>query len=75
MGYNTINNAEEAVHMVDVKNTTLANNTFLLSRARGINIIQSSTGAVSGNAFNANSLLQKNPDYPYIEMNDMIDNG
>ena len=72
---NTVNNAEEALHIEDAKNLNIMGNIFALSRARGVHVIQNSSGAVSSNTFQENSILEKNPDYPYIEMRDNVAGG
>ena len=56
---NTVNNAEEALHIEDAKNLNIMGNMLVLSRARGVHVIQNSSGSVSSNTFQENSMLKK----------------
>lgn len=72
---NTIQNAEEAIHLVDAKNIHMTGNQLIFSRARGVSVVQDTVSAVSGNTFDTNTIVQKNPDYPTIEMQDTVADG
>jgi parallel beta-helix repeat protein len=67
---NTVNNAGDSIRLVDVANITLSNNTLLFPRKNSIAIVQNTPAAVYGNTMDGNTLLQRNVDYPYIEMRD-----
>lgn len=69
---NTVNNAEDAIHLVDAANITLSNNTLLFPRKNSLMIVQNTPASVYGNTMNGNTLLQRNIDYPYIEMRDEV---
>ncbi len=67
---NTVNNAEESLHLEDTNSFNIHNNTLVMPRARVVQVIQNTPGTVGTNTFQSNTILGKNPDYPYIEMRD-----
>ncbi len=67
---NTVNNAENGIDLIDTANATISNNMFLYSRAKSVSVVQNTALASTGNTLSNNSILQRNPDYPYIEMRD-----
>ncbi len=67
---NTINNAEEALHVVDANSLNIHDNTFVMPRARVVSVVQNTPSTVLANTFQSNAILGRNPDYPYIEMRD-----
>lgn len=67
---NTINNAENGIDLIDAANTNISNNMVLYSRAKSVSVVQNTALAGTGNTISSNSILQRNPDYPYIEMRD-----
>ena len=70
---NNVVNAENALRIIDANTLTITNNNFLTSRAKSILVTQENTWLTHTNTFNTNTILQKNPDYPYIEMRDEVD--
>ena len=72
MSSNTVNNAENALKIQDTSGTTINGNTLIFSRAQSLLITQESSSAVRNNTLSSNTLLQKNIDYPYIEIRDNI---
>ena len=69
---NSILNAEVALWVRDSSNLIFTGNTLLNSRARSVFVTQKNLGLTHTNSFMTNTILQKNPDYPYIEMNDEV---
>lgn len=67
---NSLVNAENALRIIDSNNLSIAMNTFLASRARSVFVTQENAGLTHTNSLTGNTILQKNPDYPYIEMRD-----
>lgn len=69
---NSVVNAENALRVIDAHNLSITSNTLLTSRARSVLVTQENAGRTYTNTFTANTILQKNPDYPYIEMKDEV---
>ena len=67
---NTVNNAENAIEVRNASGITLTSNTLLLSRKNSVSVSQDISGATDTVTMNGNTLLQRNVDYPYIEMRD-----
>lgn len=72
IAYNTINDAEDAISLVDAANISTSNNTLLFARKNSLAIVQNNAGIMTGNTLAGNTFLQRNVDYPYIEMRDEV---
>lgn len=72
IAYNTINDAEDAISLVDAANISTSNNTLLFARKNSLAVVQNNAGIVTGNTLAGNTFLQRNVDYPYIEMRDEV---
>ena len=65
-------NAEKAIKIANAHNLNISNNTLLTSRSETMSVVQTNSGSTYANTFAGNTFLQKNPDYPYIEMRDEV---
>jgi parallel beta-helix repeat protein len=69
---NGIINAEHAIALRDSANTVVSGNTLVSSRKHSFSLIQTATGMSNGNTLNTNTLVQRAPDYPYVEVRDEV---
>lgn len=67
---NSVQNATYGLRIVNGSYNALTENTLLFSRVNTLSVEKNGTGTTELNTFNNNTILQKNPDYPYVEIRD-----
>jgi parallel beta-helix repeat protein len=67
---NSVQNATYGLRIVNGSYNALTQNTLLFSRVNSLSVEKNGTGTTEFNTFNNNTILQKNPDYPYVEIRD-----